>query len=149
MFLGRRPEPSLQTLLMQKSCCKGPRSPEGKDPHPQDFSLSKKRPVLLRTNFVLLRSQNGLTQDVFVVNCTGGGGVVKRPGVLSKVLRLDLVLGVGVSSPLPTRSWEQFRTPTRAFSFAIVRDPFAIAGSTLCTPTLEACNARKGRNAIP
>ena len=39
---------------------------------------------------------------MFVVNCTGGGLVVKRPGVLSEVLKLDLVLRVGVFSPLPT-----------------------------------------------
>ena len=32
-----------------------------------------------------------------------GGLVVKRLGFLSKVLRLDLVLGVGVLSPLPIK----------------------------------------------
>ena len=44
----------------------------------------------------LLRTENGLTTDIFVVKCTGGGLVVKRPGVLSKVQMLNLVLGVGV-----------------------------------------------------
>ena len=36
-----------------------------------------------------------------MVKCTGRGLVVKRPGVLSKVLMLNLVLGVGVFSLLP------------------------------------------------
>ena len=36
-----------------------------------------------------------------MVKYTGGGLVVKRPGVLSKVQMLNLVLGVGVFSPLP------------------------------------------------
>ena len=36
-----------------------------------------------------------------MVKNTGGGLVVKRPGVLSKVQRLTLVLGVGVFSLLP------------------------------------------------
>ena len=36
-----------------------------------------------------------------MVNCTGRGLVVKRPGVLSKVQMLNLVLGVGVFFPLP------------------------------------------------
>ena len=35
-----------------------------------------------------------------VVKCTGRGLVVKRPGVLSKVQMLNLVLGVGVFSLL-------------------------------------------------
>ena len=34
----------------------------------------------------LLRTENGLTTEIFVVKCTGRGLVVKRPGVLSKVL---------------------------------------------------------------
>ena len=34
-----------------------------------------------------------LTKDMWVVNCIGGGLVVKHPGVLSEVLRLDLVSG--------------------------------------------------------
>ena len=37
-----------------------------------------------------------------MVNCTGRGLVVKRPGVLSKVQMLTLVLGVGVFPLLPT-----------------------------------------------
>ena len=36
-----------------------------------------------------------------MVKCTGRGLVVKRPGVLSKVQMLNLVLGVGVFSLLP------------------------------------------------
>ena len=38
-----------------------------------------------------------------MVKCTGRGLVVKRPGVLSKVQMLNLVLGVGVFSLLPTK----------------------------------------------
>ena len=37
-----------------------------------------------------------------MVKYTGKRLVVKRPGVLSKVQMLNLVLGVGVSSPLPS-----------------------------------------------
>ena len=36
-----------------------------------------------------------------MVNYTGRGLVVKRPGVLSKVQMLNLVLGVGLFSLLP------------------------------------------------
>ena len=36
-----------------------------------------------------------------MVNCTGRGLVVKRPGVLSNIQMLNLVLGVGVFSLLP------------------------------------------------
>ena len=36
---------------------------------------------------------------MFVVKYTGRGLVVKRPGVVSKVQMLTLVLGVGVFSP--------------------------------------------------
>ena len=50
----------------------------------------------------LLRTENGLTTDSFVAKCTGRGLVVKRPEVLSKVEMLNLVLGVGVCSLLPT-----------------------------------------------
>ena len=50
----------------------------------------------------LLRTENSLTTDIFVVKCTGRGLVVKRPGILSKVQMLNLVLGVGVSSLLYT-----------------------------------------------
>ena len=49
----------------------------------------------------LLRTENGLTTGIFVVKCTGRGLVLKRPGVLSKVQILTLVLGVGVFSLLP------------------------------------------------
>ena len=46
---------------------------------------------------LILSTPNGLT---FVVKCTRGDLVVKRPGVLSTAIRLDLALGVGrVLSP--------------------------------------------------
>ena len=62
---------------------------------------NRKIAALLRKRPVLLRTENGLTTDIFVVKYTGRGLVVKRPGVLSKVQILNLVLGVGVFSPLP------------------------------------------------
>ena len=57
---------------------------------------------LVLTIASLLRTENGLTTDIFVAKCTGRGLVVKRPGVLSKVQMLNLVLGVGVCSLLPS-----------------------------------------------
>ena len=39
-----------------------------------------------------------------MVKCTRKGLVVKRPGVLSKVQMLNLVLGVGVFSLLPKKT---------------------------------------------
>ena len=61
-------------------------------------------PLALREGPIssLLRTENSLTTDIFVVNYTGKGLVVKRPGALSKVQMLNLVLGVGVFSLLPT-----------------------------------------------
>ena len=53
----------------------------------------------------LLRTENGLITDIFMVKYTGRGLIVKRPGVLSKVQMLNLVLGVGVFSLLPTKVW--------------------------------------------
>ena len=41
-----------------------------------------------------------------MAKCTGRGLVVKRPGVLSKVQMLNLVLGVGVFSLLP-KVWRE------------------------------------------
>ena len=75
----------------------------GKDPHPQEFSLTKKTARLIEGQFSsLLRTENSLTTDFFVVKYRGRDLVVKRPGVLSKVQMLNLVLGVGVFSLLPT-----------------------------------------------
>ena len=45
-----------------------------------------------------------------MVKYTGRGLVVKRPGVLSKVQMLTLVLGVGVFSLLPTNRAVQIRS---------------------------------------
>ena len=55
------------------------------------------------------------TKDIFdfleiVVNCTGL--VVKRPGVLSKVVWWDLILGVGVLSLLPLFSANELQDGT-------------------------------------
>ena len=46
-----------------------------------------------------------------MVNYTGRGLVVKRPGVLSKVQMLTLVLGVGIFSLLPKRIVEKEGPP--------------------------------------
>ena len=46
----------------------------------QDFSLTKRTARLTKGKFwSLLRTENGLTTDIFVVKCTGKGLVVKRP----------------------------------------------------------------------
>ena len=74
-------------------------------PHPQDFSaLLRKRPFLLRANFVLTKDRIWPYYGLFfVVKFTGKGLVVKRPGVVSKDQMLNLVLGVGVFSLLPIK----------------------------------------------
>ena len=71
-------------------------------PHGMAF-LEKRGGLVPVYVFILpvLRTENGLTTDIFVVKYTGRGLVVKRPGVLSKVQMLNLVLGVGVFSLLP------------------------------------------------
>ena len=53
------------------------------------------------------------TTDIFVVKCTGRGLVVKRPGVLSKVQMLNLVLGVGVFSLLSIQKVPQSPIPRK------------------------------------
>ena len=65
-----------------------------KTPTPKISALLRKQPVVLRANFVLSKDQNSLTTDIVVVKCTGRGLVVKRPGVLSKVQMLNLVLAL-------------------------------------------------------
>ena len=70
-----------------------------KDPTPKISALLRKRPTLLRANFVLTKDHKRPYYGH--VTYTGRGLVVKRPGVLSKVQMLTLVLGVGVFSPLP------------------------------------------------
>ena len=75
-----------------------------KTPTPKISALLRKRPVLLKANFVLTKDRNGLATDIFVVKYTGRGLVVKLPGVLSKVQMLTLVLGVGVFSLLPGKA---------------------------------------------
>ena len=56
----------------------------GKGPRPHTFSFTKKTARLVRADIVLTKDPNGLTKDDFVVEKTGRGLVVKRPGVLSK-----------------------------------------------------------------
>ena len=56
----------------------------GKAPHPQDFSLTKKTARFTKGPISsLLRTENRLTTDIFVVKYTGRGLLVKRPEVLS------------------------------------------------------------------
>ena len=75
-----------------------------KTPTPKISALLRKRPFLLRANFVLTKDRNGLTTDILVAKRAGRGLVVKRPGVLSKIQMLHLVLGVGVFSLLPRKA---------------------------------------------
>ena len=65
------------------------------------LALRENSPVYQGPISSLPRTENGLPTDIFVVKHTGRGLVVKRPGVLSKVQMLNLVLGVGVFSLLP------------------------------------------------
>ena len=51
-----------------------------KTPTPKISALLRKRPVLLRANFVLTKDRNGLTMDIFVAKCTRRGLVVKPGG---------------------------------------------------------------------
>ena len=72
-----------------------------KTPTPKISALLRKRPVLVRANFVLTKDRKRPYYRHFCGKCTGRGLVVKRPGVLSKVQLLNLVLWVGVFSLLP------------------------------------------------
>ena len=72
-----------------------------KTPTPKVSALLRKRPVLLRANFVLTKDRKQPYYGHFCGKVHREGFVVKRPGVLSKVQMLDLVLGVGVFSLLP------------------------------------------------
>ena len=75
-----------------------------KTPTSKISALLRKRPVLLKADFVLTKDRKRPYYRLFVVKCTRRGLVVKRPGVLSKVQMLTLVLGVGGSFPfLPTQ----------------------------------------------
>ena len=58
-----------------------------KTPTPKISALLRKRPVLLRANFVLTKDRKRLLRTFFVVKYTGRGLVVKRPVVLSCNLR--------------------------------------------------------------
>ena len=86
-----------------------------KTPTPKISALLRKRPVALRAKFVLTKTENGLTTDIFVAKCTGRGLVVKRPGALSKVQMLNLVLGVGVFSLLPIQNLQEIDTVVSRF----------------------------------
>ena len=73
-----------------------------KTPTPKISALLRKRPILLRASFVLTKDRKRPYYGHFCGKMHRGGGlVVKRPGVLSKVRLLNLVLGVGVFSLLP------------------------------------------------
>ena len=61
-----------------------------------------------------------------MVKYTGRGLVVKRPGVLSKVQMLTLVLGVGVFSLLPTKSSRKSRQEKELRSLWSVSAPAAL-----------------------
>ena len=88
-----------------------------KTPTPKISALVRKRPVLLRAKFVLTKDRQRPYYGHFCgVKYTGRGLVVKRPGVLSKVQMLTLVLGVGVFSCLPSYySGQNDYTPKKLF----------------------------------
>ena len=71
-----------------------------KDPHPQDFSLTKKTARFTKANVVLAKDRKRPYCGHFCGKLHRRCLVVKRPGVLSKVQILTLVLGVGVFSVL-------------------------------------------------
>ena len=75
-----------------------------KTPTPKISALLRKRPVLLRANFVLTKDRKRPYYRHFCGKMHRRGLVVKRPGVLSKVQMLNLVLGVGVFSALPKKA---------------------------------------------
>ena len=75
-----------------------------KTPTPKISALLRKRPVLLRANFVLTKDRKWPYYGHFCGKLHREG-LVKRPGVLSKVQMLNLVLGVGVFSLLSTIVW--------------------------------------------
>ena len=66
-----------------------------KAPTPKISALLRKRPVLLRAKFVLTKDRKRPYYGHSCGKYTGRGLVVKRPGVLSKVQMLNLVLGWG------------------------------------------------------
>ena len=73
----------------------------GKTPTPKISALVRKRPVLLRANFVLTKDRKRPYYRQFCDKIHREGSCSKAAGVLSKVQMLNLVLGVGVFSPLP------------------------------------------------
>ena len=68
----------------------------GKRPPPQDFSLTKKKRAVYSKGHSrsLLRTENSLTTDIFVVKYTGRGLVEKRPGALSKGTHINFIGGI-------------------------------------------------------
>ena len=72
-----------------------------KTPTPQISALLRKRPVLLRADLDLTKDRKRPYYGHFCGKKTRRRLVVKRPGVLSKVLMLNLVLGGGFFSLLP------------------------------------------------
>ena len=68
---------------------------------PKISALLRKRPVLLRANFVLTKDQKRPYYGHFCGKIHREGSCSKAAGVLSKVQMLKLVLGVGVFSILP------------------------------------------------
>ena len=106
----------------------------------------RKRPVLLRANFVLIKDRKRPYYGHFVVKYARRGLVLKRPGVLSKVQMLTLVLGVGVSSLLPIMNlsfWPCLwcSLPGRPLSFVLQTcHPNFLRSSS--SPSLTPCDLR-------
>ena len=92
-----------------------------KTPTPKISAILRKRPVLRRANFVLTKDRKRPHYRHFCGKMHGRGlEVVKRPGVLSKVQMLNLILGVGVFPLLPI--FLCLGGPTRVNLFADSRE---------------------------
>ena len=78
-----------------------------KTPTPKISAVPRKRPVLLRANFILTKDRKRPHYGHVCGKMHRKGLAVKRQLVLSKVQMLNLVLGVGVFSLLPMRGLEK------------------------------------------
>ena len=91
---------------------------EKKTPTPKISAFLRKRPVLLRANFVLTKDRKRPYYGHFCGKIHREGSCSKAAGVLSKVQMLNLVLGVGVFSLLPIFQPQDARFPCDQESLA-------------------------------
>ena len=101
-----------ETSVFLRSQCAGILLKGGKrPPTPKISALLRKRPVFLSASFVLTEDRKRPYYGHFC------GKNTERPGVLSKVQMLNLVLGVGVFSLLPILGpiWKDLCVQKRPF----------------------------------